>query len=115
MKLGGLKKELGPEKGRNAQPAEYYEDQKKMDWLAGEKNVSLFLNYRAIGVTKEGDKTTSVGCKDIEMGKQLKFKAPLWSECTVDGTIGYLAGADYRMGREGRDEYGESIAPEKAD
>lgn len=41
-------------------PAEYYEDQKKMDWLAGEKNVSLFLNYRAIGVTKEGDKITSV-------------------------------------------------------
>ena len=40
--LGGLQKEFGPEKGGNAQPAEYYEDQKKMDWLAGEKNVSLF-------------------------------------------------------------------------
>ena len=113
--LGGLQKEFGPEKGGNAQPAEYYEDQKKMDWLAGEKNVSLFLNYRAIGVTKEGDKITSVVVKHIESGKELKFKAPLFSDCTGDGTIGYLAGADYRMGREGRDEYGESIAPEKAD
>ena len=113
--LGGLQKEFGPEKGGNAQPAEYYEDQKKMDWLAGEKNVSLFLNYRAIGVTKEGDKITSVVVKHIESGKELKFEAPLFSDCTGDGTIGYLAGADYRMGREGRDEYGESIAPEKAD
>ena len=51
--LAVCRKKFGPEKGGNAQPAEYYEDQKKMDWLAGEKNVSLFLNYRAIGVTKE--------------------------------------------------------------
>lgn len=113
--LGGLQKEFGPEKGGNAQPAEYYEDQKKMDWLAGEKNVSLFLNYRAIGVTKDGNKITSVVVKHIESGKELKFEAPLFSDCTGDGTIGYLAGADYRMGREGREEYGESIAPEKAD
>lgn len=113
--LGGLQKEFGPEKGGNAQPAEYYEDQKKLDWLADEKNVSLFLNYRAIGVTKNGDKIASVTVKHIESGKELKFEAPLFSDCTGDGTIGYLAGADYRMGREGRDEYGESIAPEKAD
>lgn len=76
--LGGLQKEFGPEKGGNAQPAEYYEDQKKMDWLAGEKNVSLFLNFRAIGVTKEGDKITSVIVKHIESGKELKFEAPLF-------------------------------------
>lgn len=113
--LGGLQKEFGPEKGGNAQPAEYYEDQKKLDWLSGEKNVSLFLNYRAIGVTKEGDRITSVIVKHIESGEELKFEAPLFSDCTGDGTIGYLAGADYRMGREGRDEYGESIAPENAD
>ena len=66
-------------------------------------------------MTKEGDKITSVVVKHIENGKELKFEAPLFSDCTGDGTIGYLAGADYRRGREGRDEYGESIAPEKAD
>ncbi|WP_293674527.1 FAD-dependent oxidoreductase [uncultured Parabacteroides sp.] len=113
--LGGLQKEFGPEKGGNAQPAEYYEDQKKLDWLANEKNVTLFLNYRAIKVTKDGDKIISVTAKHIENGKELKFEAPLFSDCTGDGTVGYLAGADYRMGREGRDEFGESIAPEKAD
>ena len=113
--LGGLQKEFGPEKGGNAQPANVYEDQKKMDWLKAEKNVTLFLNYHAFAVQKEDDKIVSVTAKHTETGKELNFKAPVFADCTGDGTIGYLAGADYLMGREGRDEYGESIAPEKAD
>lgn len=113
--LGNLQKEFSPTRGGNAQPSEYYEDQKKMDWLAKEKNVTLFTNYRAIDITKEGDKITSVIAKHIESGKELSFKASLFSDCTGDGTVGFLAGADYHMGRESRDEFGESTAPEKAD
>lgn len=113
--LGNLQKEFGPVKGGNAQPAAYYEDQKKMDWLQKEKNVTLFTNYRAVSVKKEGDKITEVVAQHIETGQELSFKAPLYSDCTGDGTIGYLAGADYRMGRESREEFGESTAPEVAD
>ncbi len=32
-----------------------------------------------------------------------------------DGTIGCMAGADSRMGREAQDEYDEKIAPKDAD
>ena len=53
--------------------------------------------------------------KHIESGAELEFKAPLFSDCTGDGTIAYLAGADYRMGRESREEFGENTAPEKPD
>ena len=113
--LGGLQKEFGPEKEEMPNLRENYEDQKKLDWLANEKNVTLFLNYRAIGVTKDGNKITSVTARHIESGKEQKFEAPLFSDCTGDGTIGYLAGADFRMGREAKSEFGESIAPEKAD
>lgn len=113
--LGNLQKEFGPTRGGNAQPADYYEDQKKMDWLLKEKNVSLFTNYRAIAVEKEEDRITAVIAKHIETGEEKRFEAPLFSDCTGDGTIGYLAGADYRMGRESRDEFGESTAPEQAD
>lgn len=113
--LGNLQKEFGPTRGGNAQPADYYEDQKKMDWLLKEKNVSLFTNYRAIAVEKEGNRITAVIAKHIETGEEKRFEAPLFSDCTGDGTIGYLAGADYRMGRESRDEFGESTAPEQAD
>ena len=113
--LGNLQKEFGPTRGGNAQPGDYYEDDKKSELVANEKNITLFSNYRAIGVQMDGQKIRSVIAKHIETGKEQSFEAPLFSDCTGDGTIGYLAGADYRMGREARDEFGESTAPEKAD
>ncbi|MCD6538620.1 FAD-dependent oxidoreductase [Candidatus Bathyarchaeota archaeon] len=38
-------------------------------------------------------------------------------DCTGDGTVGALAGAEYRLGREARSEFNETsvIAPEKPD
>ena len=113
--LGNLIKEFGPSRGGNAQPADFYEDDKKDEIIAKEKNITLFSNYRAIGVNMDGQKIVSVIAKHIESGKELTFNAPLFSDCTGDGTIGYLAGADYLMGREGREEFGESLAPEQAD
>ena len=113
--LGNLQKEFGPLKGGNAQPGSYYEDDKKAEIVANEKNITLFSNYRAIGVDMDGAKIRSVIAKHIESGEERSFEAPVFSDCTGDGTIGYLAGADFKMGREGRDEFGESTAPEKAD
>jgi len=113
--LGNLIKEFGPEKGGNAQPAHYYEDQKKMDWLLQEKNISLFTNYHVNAVKMNGNRIEEVIAQHIETGERLSFKAPLFSDCTGDGSVGYLAGADYKMGRESREEFGESTAPETAD
>ena len=113
--LGNLQKEFGPARGGNAQPGEYYEDDKKAELVANEKNITLFSSYRAIKVEMEGTQIQSVIAKHIETGKELRFESPLFSDCTGDGTIGYLAGADYRMGRESREEFGETAAPEKAD
>ena len=62
-----------------------------------------------------GTEISSVVIKHIETGEEICLKADLFSDCTGDGTIGYLAGADFRMGRESRSEFGESLAPEKAD
>ena len=113
--LGNLQKEFGPERGGNAQPADNYEDDKKAEAIAKEKNITLFSSYRAYAVDMSGQRIKSVIAQHIETGEELLFTAPLFSDCTGDGTIGYLAGADYRMGREGREEFGESTAPEVAD
>ncbi|WP_294630165.1 FAD-dependent oxidoreductase [uncultured Bacteroides sp.] len=113
--LGGLQKEFGPEKEGNAQPAANYEDQKKLAWLKAESKVTLFLNYRAYSVKKEKDRIVSVTARHIETGEEVEFYGHLFADCTGDGTVGYLAGADYRMGRESRHEFGESIAPDAAD
>jgi hypothetical protein len=113
--LGTLQKEFGPSKGGNAQPAGYYEDEKKSEAVAKEKNITLYSNYRATGVEMDGQKIKRLIVRHIESGEERSLGAPLYSDCTGDGTVGYMAGADYRMGRESRDEFGESTAPEVAD
>ena len=113
--LGGIVKELSPEKGGNAQPASQYEDEKKTDVINAEPNITQFMNYRAIAVKKKGNKIQSITAKHIETGEEIVVTAPLFADCTGDGTVGVLAGADFAMGREGKDEFGESTAPKEAD
>ncbi len=113
--LGEVIKEIGPSRGGNAQPADYYEDEKKMEMVLAEENISLFTNYRAFKVKTKGSWITEVHARHIENSEELSFTAPLFADCTGDGTVGFLAGADFAMGREGRDEFGEPTAPEKAD
>ncbi len=114
-KLGNIVNEIGPLKQGNAQPPETYEDEKKLIAVRNEKNIKLFLNIHATGVEKSGNRITALIGKDIRSGREFRFKAQLFVDCTGDGCVGYLAGADFRMGREGRNDTGESIAPEKGD
>lgn len=113
--LGGLQKEFGHTRGGNAKPAEFYEDEKKADIVANEENITCFANYHVMSVEMEGQIIRAVMAKHIENGTEKRFVAPLFADCTGDGSVGYLAGANYRMGREGRDEFGEMTAPEQAD
>lgn len=113
--LGNLIKEFGHTTFGNANDADSYEDWKKMDIVRNEKNISLFLNCHVTDVEMKGDKITSLLGRDIESGKLLRFKAPLFADCTGDASVGYLAGADWRMGRESFDETGEPGAVAKAD
>lgn len=113
--LGRMIREFGHSRKGNAQPGDYYEDGKKEEFIAAEENVTLFANYRAISVKMDGNRIESIIIKHIETGEEQSLKAPLFSDCTGDGTIGYLAGADYKMGREARNEFGEELAPEAAD
>jgi hypothetical protein len=113
--LGNLVREIGPRRQGNARPAQNYEDQKKLDVVAAEENLHLFLNTHAYDVRMQADRIAAVLARDIRSGKELRFRAPLFADCTGDGNLGFLAGADFRMGREGRDETGELLAPEKAD
>ncbi len=108
--------EKHPEKlEHNAGPASNYEDQRKLDAVRAEENIELFLNMHAFRVELEGDRIAAVIARHIEDGAELRFPGTLFADCTGDGTLGYLAGADYRVGREARSETGESLAPEEPD
>ncbi len=108
--------EKRPEKlEHNAGPKSNYEDEKKLAAVKAEKNLSLFLNMHVVQVEKQGDRIVGVVARNIEDSSELWFAATLFADCTGDGTLGALAGADYRMGREPRWETGESLAPEEPD
>lgn len=113
--LGRMIREFGHTKSGNAQPASNYEDEKKQQFIDAEENVTLFAPYRAVDVRMEGKKIAAVLIRHIETSEELWIEAPLFSDCTGDAIIGFLAGADYLMGREAASEYGESLAPETAD
>lgn len=113
--LGEVVKELDSGKRGNAQLAENYNDQRKLSVVQAEKNIRLFLNTHVYRVEKDGSRIVAVVGKEIRTGKELRFAAPLFADCTGDGTLGFLAGADSRVGRESRSETGESLAPEKPD
>ena len=113
--LGRMQREFGHSKKGNAQPAGNYEDGKKQSFIDGEPNVTLYAPYRAMSITKERNLITGVRIRHIESGEEIVLRAPIYADCTGDGTIGALAGADSRYGREAASEFGESLAPEKAD
>ena len=113
--LGRMIREFGHLKKGNAQPAENYEDERKQAFINAEENIDLYPCFRAVEVRKEGNKVVSVLIRHIETAQEIWLEAPLFSDCTGDGTIGFLAGAHYHMGREARHEYGETLAPETSD
>ena len=114
--LGNMIKEFGPTRGGNAQPAEFYEDDRKRAFLEAEAgNLDLYPSYRVERVDCRKGHIRAVYATHIETGETVEFRAPVFSDCTGDGTVGYLAGADYAMGRESRAEYGEPSAPAEAD
>ena len=113
--LGRMIREFGHSKKGNAKPASNYEDERKQAFVDAEENIELYPSFRAVEVKKEGDRIAAVLIRHIETSREIWLKAPLFSDCTGDGTIGFLAGAHWRMGREARDEFGESLAPETAD
>jgi len=114
-RIGDVVRELDPGNQGNARPAAFYNDDKKLRVVQDEPNIHLFLNMHAHRVEKDGDRITAVIARDVRTSKDLCFPAPLFADCTGDGTIGYLAGADFRMGRESREQTGESMAPETPD
>ena len=115
-RLGDVLAEFGPKRGGNAESAANYEDEKKLVIVKAEKNISLFLNEHVNGVkTNSEGRIIYVCAVDTRTGDSILHRAKLFVDCTGDGNLGYLAGADFRMGREAKSETNEPDAPANAD
>lgn len=85
-----------------------------LDMLSAEPNIDLYLNTTAYDVAMEGDRIASVFALQTGSERSFRFDSPLFSDCTGDGTVAFKSGAGFMWGEEGRDAYGESLAPPEA-
>jgi hypothetical protein len=104
---------------RNPEGNPVHWDEVVLDAVRAEPNIRLFLNTDVRDVVAEdlaGERVvTSV--RGWTMGSEIEttFTSAYFFDCTGDGLVGHLAGAEYRLGREARSEYDEAWAPEQAD
>lgn len=77
--------------------------------------LELFLNCSVNAVEGDGARIHSVTGWQFTTETWHTIEAPYFADCTGDGFPGALAGAEFRLGREARGEFGEDIAPEIAD
>ena len=83
--------------------------------IYNEKNIKLFLNTVVGKCEVENAKITKVYMRHSVNSNEYEVTADCYIDATGNGALGYEAGAEYRIGREGKDEYGEFWAPDKAD
>ncbi|MBQ1454877.1 MAG: FAD-dependent oxidoreductase [Thermoguttaceae bacterium] len=113
--IGNLVYELQHDRDGNAEQASNYEDEKKFAVVRAEKNLTLFLATHVDGVEMDGQKIAAVYARGLITNERIRLAAPLFADCTGDGNLGFLAGADWRYGRESQEQTGEPDAPKVPD
>lgn len=107
------------------------------EYVRREPNITTFMNTSVRGVESEplssaepsaqptlnglgrlgGEprRILALYASQLASEREYIFHARQFIDATGDGTVGNLAGADFRYGREARSEFGENLAPVKSD
>lgn len=112
-------------------PAEFYEDTRKYhallreEWKLGAARpagrLCMALRRHVVAAETEGADAggrpviAAVIARDTHTGRDRRYRGRLFADCTGDAVLSRLLGAAVMYGREGRDDFGESLAPAKAD
>jgi len=80
-----------------------------------QKNLELLLNCTCAGAEMEGNRIKSVKGWQLTTETTHVVEARLFADCSGDSILAPLTGAEFRVGREARAQFGESIEPETAD
>ncbi|MFC0673185.1 FAD-dependent oxidoreductase [Brachybacterium hainanense] len=104
---------------RNPEGNPYYWDLLLEETVRAEPNITLLLNTDVTEVTADGppERRTIRSVTGWMSGseRRITIVAPTFVDCTGDGLVGHLAGAEHMSGREAREQFGESWAPEAPD
>jgi len=77
-----------------------YRDGARQDIVLNEPNITLFTNLHVNGVDVKSEKIKAVYALHLETLEKYVIEGDLFADCTGDTTVGILAGADYRYGRD---------------
>ena len=113
---GGLIEEIRLELAvRNPQRSPAVADLILYELCRAEPNLTLLLNTTVTGARVEHGRITEVTAERPSTEDRFTLAASMFADCTGDGRLGVEAGAPFRRGREGREEFGERLAPDAGD
>lgn len=102
---------------RNPEGNPIYWDDVVLDTVRREENITLYLNtdVRHLSASGPSDNRRIESVTGWTMGSEIEttFTSQIFIDCTGDGLVGELAGAEYRLGKESKAEFGEEWAPEE--
>lgn len=81
--------------------------------IKNQDGLTMFLNTAMHDVEVENDHITAIHCYQLTTEMAWTLRAPIFCDCTGNGTLGFMAGVPYRIGTEGKDEFHEPHAPDE--
>ena len=115
---GGIIEEIRLEAAvRNPQRSASMFDLILYEKCRAEANLTLMLNTAVTAVEMDdasGAIVAAIG-ERVSTEERFRMAAEVFVDCTGDGRLAAEAGAEFMAGREAREEFGESLAPETAD
>ena len=76
-----------------------------------EENLTLFLNTSMEDCECENGKISKIFAYQQTTETRWIINGKIFADCTGNGTLGYLSGAEYRIGSEAKSEFDEPHAP----
>lgn len=77
-----------------------------------QENLTLYLNTHMTSVISIENKIQSIIAEQMTSGITFEISGDMFMDSTGDGTLGFLAGAEYMTGMEAKTRFGEEHAPE---
>jgi hypothetical protein len=90
-------------------------DIKAAQLLDEHPNAEVFFEHTVFDTHTENSSIVSIDARHARTGKEIRLSAPIYIDCSGKCILGMLSGAETMSGRESSAEYGETLAPRRAD
>ncbi len=86
-----------------------------LDKVFAENNITLLLDTAVFKIDQDKESLEIRGLWAFSSLNESLFeiRSPLFCDSSGDGILGYLSGADFRVGAEGKEEFDEPLAPDE--